>query len=260
MNNHERSRLSSNHVSCSSQVPLGKMSLLWNAGCMPSLTSRHRHITATLQRRHRLVIASSSSETSRGSAKIPFSFSAGADPFSSARKTAAELAAATEPQQGGVFSPPGLPASTLSVTEADTLLARFERNQREVAAGGFGKTVSGAPSCTLPPLKVATLCLAAEASHIMMGICASNQAQGLQALKGWTRDLGLPKGKLHGMDQVGKPVNIPGAVFIKYNSTSGDAFISGYAGEYRGVLYTPQLVDGVFRQYGYLPLNLLEEK
>jgi len=41
-----------------------------------------------------------------------------------------------------------------------------------------------------------------------------------------------------------------------YNSDSGDAFLSGYGGEYRGVLFTPELGDGAFRQYGYLPLNL----
>jgi hypothetical protein len=88
-------------------------------------------------------------------------------------------------------------------------------------------------------------------------------------------------------------------VFIKYNSDSGDAFLSGravqvepmnftfnapeyiflklkydgtafelgsqfqpaplhsgYGGEYRGVLFTPELGDGAFRQYGYLPLDL----
>ena len=64
---------------------------------------------------------------------------------------------------------------------------------------------------------------------------------------------------LHGMDLNGKPVDVVGAVFVKYNSASGDAFLSGYAGDYRGVLYTPLLVDGDFRQYGYLPLDLLKK-
>jgi hypothetical protein len=65
------------------------------------------------------------------------------------------------------------------------------------------------------------------------------------------------QGKLHGMDLKGKPVDIVGAVFVKYNSESGDAYLSGYAGEYRGVLFTPQLPDGAFRQFGYLPIHLL---
>ena len=100
--------------------------------------------------------------------------------------------------------------------------------------------------------------MAATSSHMMVGFCAHDQQSGLRALKAWTAGLGLPKGRLHGMDLNGKPVTIPGAVYIKYNSSSGDAVISGYAGEYRGVLFTPQLPDGEFRQYGYLPLTLHE--
>ena len=46
------------------------------------------------------------------------------------------------------------------------------------------------------------------------------------------------------MDLNGRPVAVPGAVFGKYDSMSGDAFLSGYAGEYRGVLFTPLLPDG----------------
>ena len=53
----------------------------------------------------------------------------------------------------------------------------------------------------------------------------------------------------------------PGAssVFIKYNSTSGDAYLSEYGGDARGVLFTPQLPDGLFRQFGYLPERLFGE-
>ncbi|ABO98549.1 predicted protein [Ostreococcus lucimarinus CCE9901] len=92
----------------------------------------------------------------------------------------------------------------------------------------------------------------------MLGICAASAEEGLAALKTWTAELGLPKGKLHGMDKDGIPVDPPkGAVFIKYNSLSGDAYISGYGGTFRGVLFTPELDDGAFRQYGYLPLDVL---
>ena len=91
----------------------------------------------------------------------------------------------------------------------------------------------------------------------MMGICAPDAASGLEALRAWVADLGLPRGKLHGMDVDGVPAEPPeGPVFLKYNSDSGDAFLSGYGGEYRGVLFTPELGDGAFRQYGYLPLEL----
>ena len=49
-------------------------------------------------------------------------------------------------------------------------------------------------------------------------------------------------------------------MFIKYNSASGDAFASPYGGDARGVLFTPGLPDGAFRQYGYLPLRLFEDE
>eukprot|EP00240_Pyramimonas_obovata_P016444 CAMPEP_0118932898 /NCGR_PEP_ID=MMETSP1169-20130426/10678_1 /TAXON_ID=36882 /ORGANISM="Pyramimonas obovata, Strain CCMP722" /LENGTH=264 /DNA_ID=CAMNT_0006875603 /DNA_START=31 /DNA_END=825 /DNA_ORIENTATION=- len=189
-------------------------------------------------------------------APVPFSFGASrsADPF------AAAVRPVQDPTTAPVgFSAEGLDRSTLlSVGESETLLRRFDREQRK-AAGEYGKTVAGAPGCTNPPLKAATLALAANSSHVMVGFCASDQKAGLRSLKAWTAGLGLPKGRLHGMDLNGKPISIPGAVYMKYNSSSGDAVISGYAGEYRGVLFTPQLPDGEFRQYGYLPLGLHEE-
>ena len=56
------------------------------------------------------------------------------------------------------------------------------------------------------------------------------------------------------------PKPIPSeAVFIKYNSLSGDAFCSEYHGEFRGVLFSPVLNDGVFRQFGYLDLSLFDD-
>ena len=69
----------------------------------------------------------------------------------------------------------------------------------------------------------------------MMGICAPDAASGLAALRAWVADLGLPRGKLHGMDVDGVPAEPPeGPVFLKYNSDSGDAFLSGYGGSTGG--------------------------
>ena len=68
---------------------------------------------------------------------------------------------------------------------------------------------------------------------------------------------GISRSRFRTTGMYGAPVDPPpGPVFIKYNSDSGDAFLSGYGGEYRGVLFTPELGDGAFRQYGYLPLDL----
>ncbi len=93
----------------------------------------------------------------------------------------------------------------------------------------------------------------------MLGICAADAPAGIAALKAWTGALGLPRRLLHGLDTQGVPVALEGPVFIKYNSASGDAFASGYGGDARGVLFTPGLPDGAFRQYGYLPLAMFEQ-
>jgi len=93
----------------------------------------------------------------------------------------------------------------------------------------------------------------------MLGLCASDCTEGVKALQAWTNALGLPRRTLHGMDTDGVPTQLPGPVFIKYNSASGDAHLSGYAGEARGVLFTPGLPDGAFRQYGYLPVQLFDK-
>lgn len=45
------------------------------------------------------------------------------------------------------------------------------------------------------------------------------------------------------------PRQVKGAVFIKYNSASGDADLSGYAGGFRGVLFTPTLPGELARTH-----------
>ena len=179
-----------------------------------------------------------------GAASDPFAMGAGAASTSTPVTPAGFLAAGVDR------------ASLPPKGDADRLLNRFDRDQR---AGTLAddSTNDGSPQCTHPPLRAAARALASMSSRVMMGICAPDADEGLVALKAWTADLGLPKGKLHGLDVDGVRQEPPsGPVFIKYNSDSGDAFLSGYGGDYRGVLFTPELGDGAFRQYGYLPLNL----
>jgi len=151
------------------------------------------------------------------------------------------------------FVKAGVDVAGLPVTrDADAILKRFDETQRRES------TESAVTACTKPALGQSTRALASRASRVMLGICAADAQEGLSSLKAWTAELGLPKGKLHGMDKDGVPVDPPkGAVFIKYNSMSGDAYISGYGGAFRGVLFTPELDDAAFRQYGYLPLDVL---
>ena len=174
---------------------------------------------------------------------------AAANPFASA---AAPAPAAVAGFRASSTEPSSLPTKA----DADRLLARFDRDQRR---GELPDETceEGSPRCTHPPLRQSVRALAAASSRVMLGICAPDAAGGLAALKAWVTDLGLPRGKLHGLDIDGVEQPPPeGPVFLKYNSDSGDAFLSGYGGEFRGVLFTPGLGDGAFRQYGYLPLDL----
>lgn len=173
------------------------------------------------------------------------------DPF--ARTSARPRAPSTPSITTGVFIKTGVDASMLPTTrDAETLLKRFDETQRKA---GEDAALS---ACERPALERSTRALASRASRIMLGICAASAEEGLTFLRSWTTELALPRGKLHGMDKDGVPVDPPqGAVFIKYNSLSGDAYISGYGGTFRGVLFTPELDDGSFRQFGYLPLDVL---
>ena len=149
-------------------------------------------------------------------------------------------------------------ASLPAKADADRLLARFDADQRKGLLPGED-TREGAKRCAHPPLRASCRALASKSSRVMLGICAGDCRGAIDALKAWTSDMGLPRGMLHGLDVDGVPKPPPeGPCFVKYNSDSGDAFVSAYGGEYRGVLFTPELGDGAFRQYGYLPLDLPE--
>jgi hypothetical protein len=109
----------------------------------------------------------------------------------------------------------------------------------------------------------------------MLGICAVSAEEGIQTLKSWVTTLQLPRGLLHGMDQDGVPMQLDGAVYIKYNTGGcltfadirhsgmgfdalwkpGDALLEPYDGSFRGCYFQVELSDGVFRQY-LLPLDL----
>lgn len=183
-------------------------------------------------------------------ASSPFGGNGGAsNPFAASATPAAAFIAG--------FTAPSVDKSSLPTKgDADRLLSRFDKEQR------LGKlpdenTPEGSKQCTHPPMRQSCRALASQSSRVMMGICAPDSKTGIETLKAWVTDLGLPRGKLHGLDVDGVETPPPeGPVFLKYNSDSGDAFLSGYGGEFRGVLFTPELGDGAFRQYGYLPLEL----
>lgn len=109
----------------------------------------------------------------------------------------------------------------------------------------------------------------------ILGICAGSAQEGVATLKAWVTGLALPRGLLHGMDKDGIPVDLSGAVYIKYNSGGvytftdirksglgfdalwkpGDALLESYDGTYRGVYFQVELQDEQFRQY-LVPLDV----
>jgi hypothetical protein len=108
---------------------------------------------------------------------------------------------------------------TLPTTiDADRLLGRFDKAQR-LGSLADEKSAEGSPQCAYPPLRQSCRALASKSSRVMLGICAPSASAGIQTLKAWVTDLGLPRGKLHGLDVDGVEQPPPtGAVFVKYNS------------------------------------------
>jgi hypothetical protein len=154
---------------------------------------------------------------------------------------------------------------------AEILLSDFDAEYRAAAAsegargrGGARTADEWARSVPREPLAAAvlSLCSAKPAKGlVLLGICADDAETGVAALKAWVSALQLPRGLLYNADTDGVPRDLSGfgPVYIKYNSVSGAAHLDRCPGQFRGVLFTPDLMDGVFRQYGFLPLELLEE-
>lgn len=159
--------------------------------------------------------------------------------------------------------------------EAERLLAEYDRGHQAAAKSPGAQGLGGALTANewgltmpRPPLSDAVRRMTDAAiqadGRIMLGFCADDAAAGIAALKAWVTALELPRGVLHGMDRDGVPIDMStfGSVYIKYNSQStasdapGTAVLSGYAGDFRGVYYNPQLPDGEFRQYAVLPADL----
>jgi len=171
---------------------------------------------------------------------------------------------------GGLF---GMSAgmSTTRLSSARATLSAYDEGHRRAAAEG-GRGMGGALSANewsetadRPQLRAAITELAAHSQRVMLGICAHDPGSGVAELKSWVEGLGLPRGKLHGMDRDGIPLDMTdfGPCYIKYNSLptgngdpAGTALLSGYGGDFRGVYFSPDLGDDAFDQYGVIPLGL----
>lgn len=108
--------------------------------------------------------------------------------------------------------------------------------------------------------------IASAANQVVLGITCRNGIEGVEVLRSWVDGLGLPRGYLRGLNDLGEEVEYTTfdsaeGVYIKYNSTdAGNAYMKSYAGLYYGVLFQPLLADGDFRQYGNFPLTLFRSQ
>lgn len=87
----------------------------------------------------------------------------------------------------------------------------------------------------------------------MLGICADDWEQGIQALQQYSQALKLPL-------LLPTPASI-GAIYIKFNPSSHSCYASTYLGSDRGVLVAAQSDDltKLNEMFGYLPLDLFAE-
>ena len=166
----------------------------------------------------------------------------------------------------------------MPIDEADEVLSAYDNAHRAAASQPDAEGLGGALTANAwslnadkAPLAAAVRSLAATAlqrdGRLMLGICANDATEGVATLKKWVGALQLPRGELHGMDVDGVAIDMSdfGAVFLKYNSLPvngldppGSALLSGYGGDFRGVYFNPELLDGGFRQFAVLPLSLFD--
>ncbi|KAK9813162.1 hypothetical protein WJX72_010000 [[Myrmecia] bisecta] len=96
---------------------------------------------------------------------------------------------------------------------------------------------------------------AGGAGQVLLGVLASDVRLAMRALRDYTQALStpwmLPECKVSGAASIAA---IPGSVYIKYNSTTGQCYVTKYDGRDRGVLL--QLGQ---QQVGHLPLGLFDE-
>jgi hypothetical protein len=92
-----------------------------------------------------------------------------------------------------------------------------------------------------------------QSDYQMLGICADSLAEGQQTLETYASAFNY---ELPNLDLP----TIQGAVYLKYNSRTGNYYADGYPGTHRGVLVSCQsdFQDGLNAMYGHFPLNLFE--
>ncbi|MFB2935052.1 DUF1824 family protein [Aerosakkonemataceae cyanobacterium BLCC-F154] len=93
------------------------------------------------------------------------------------------------------------------------------------------------------------------ADYVNFGICAESTEEGFQALQKYLNGLGYNVS----LDTQKTP-EIPGSVYIKFNTNKQSYYLDSYTGNYRGVLVSCQSSarEDISGTYGHLPLDLFD--
>ena len=102
-------------------------------------------------------------------------------------------------------------------------------------------------------VRQALLLLTSLSDYQMLGVCASELAEGLSALETYLKALGYETP----LDRA-TAAPVSGPVYIKFNGLRGAYYAEAYTGTYRGVLVSCQSAQegGINDIYGHLPLDL----
>lgn len=93
------------------------------------------------------------------------------------------------------------------------------------------------------------------ADYVNFGICAETTEQGFKALQEYLNGLGYNVSL-----DTQKTTEIPGSVYIKFNTNKQSYYLDSYTGNYRGVLVSCQSSarEDISGTYGHLPLDLFD--
>jgi Domain of unknown function (DUF1824) len=145
---------------------------------------------------------------------------------------------------------------TLTVAEAKKLLKQYSLASDSLLTKGA--TMQMEPRSkdeslySVDRLRHAVELVARHSEYQILGICAQNAEEGLQALNEYSQALGYePPQDLE---------SIEGSVYIKFNPNIGLRYMSVYEGKERGVLVSCQSPnsEGINEMYGHLPIDLFK--
>lgn len=133
--------------------------------------------------------------------------------------------------------------TNLTVEQAEKILREYSCTNTKLVESDSEKVL----------LRQALQLIADLADYLNFGICAETTEQGFLALQKYLNGLGynVPL-------DTQKSQEIPGSVYIKFNTNKQSFYLDSYNGNYRGVLVSCQSSarEDISGTYGHLPLDL----